>query len=100
MPKVMDFSSVEALRDGRCVEIRALRPEDWEGLVDAVNRSSAESLRRRFFAIRRHFSEREIDFFSNIDFVNHVALVVVAEEEANLFHNCFPLKRCNRTPTH
>ena len=80
MPKAADFSSVEMLRDGRRVEIRALKPEDWKGLVEAVNRTSAESVRRRFFSIKRHFSEREIDFFSNIDFVSHVALVVVAEE--------------------
>lgn len=80
MQKAMKFSSVETLRDGRRVEIRALRPEDWKGLVEAVNRASAESVRRRFFSIRRHFSEREIDFFSNIDFISHVALVVVAEE--------------------
>ena len=80
MPKVVDFSSVETLRDGRRVEIRALRPEDWKGLVEAVNRSSVESVRRRFFSVRRHFSEREIDLFTKIDFVSHVALVVVAEE--------------------
>ena len=80
MPKVTDFSSVEVLRDGRRVEIRALRPEDGKGLVEAVNRSSVESVRRRFFSLKRHFSEQEIDFFSKIDFANHVALVVVAEE--------------------
>jgi RimJ/RimL family protein N-acetyltransferase len=80
MPKAVDFSSVEALRDGRCVEIRALRPEDSKGLIEAVNRISAASVRRRFFSVKRHFSEQEIDFFTNIDFVSHVALVVVAEE--------------------
>jgi GNAT superfamily N-acetyltransferase len=80
MPEVVKFSSVETLRDGRRVEIRALRHEDRIGLEDAVSRASAESLRRRFFSVRRHFSEQEMEFFSNIDFVNHVALVVVADE--------------------
>jgi hypothetical protein len=73
-------SWVETLRDGRRVEIRALRHEDRDGLEEAVSRASAESLRRRFFSVRRHLSEQEIEFFSNIDFVSHVALVVVAEE--------------------
>jgi len=80
MPKAAKFSSVESLRDGRRVEIRALRHEDRNGLEEAVSRASAESLRRRFFSARRHFSEREMEFFSDIDFVSHVALVVVAEE--------------------
>jgi RimJ/RimL family protein N-acetyltransferase len=80
MPKAAKFSAVEPLRDGRRVEIRALRHEDRNGLEEAVRRASAESLRRRFFSVRRHFSEQEMEFFSDIDFVSHVALVVVAEE--------------------
>jgi RimJ/RimL family protein N-acetyltransferase len=80
MPEVVKFSSVETLRDGRRVEIRALRHEDQNGLKEAVSRASAESLRRRFFSVRRHFSEQELEFFSSIDLVSHVALVVVADE--------------------
>jgi GNAT superfamily N-acetyltransferase len=75
------YSAIEALRDGRRVEIRALRPDDRGGLVEAVVRSSAESLRRRFFATKRSFTEQEISSFVNVDFVNHVALVAVAEED-------------------
>jgi RimJ/RimL family protein N-acetyltransferase len=80
MPEVAKFSTIETMRDGRRVEIRALRHEDRNGLEEAVSRASAESLRRRFFSLRRHFSEQEMEFFSNIDFVSHVALVVIAEE--------------------
>jgi RimJ/RimL family protein N-acetyltransferase len=80
MSEVAKFSAIETLRDGRRVEIRALRHEDRNGLEQAVSRASAESLRRRFFSIRRHFSEQEMEFFSDIDFVGHVALVAVAEE--------------------
>jgi RimJ/RimL family protein N-acetyltransferase len=80
MSEVAKFSAIETLRDGRRVEIRALRHEDRNGLEEAVSRTSAESLRRRFFSLRRHFSEQEMEFFSDIDFVSHVALVVVAGE--------------------
>jgi len=80
MSEVAKFSAIETLRDGRRVEIRSLRHEDRNGLEQAVSRASAESLRRRFFSIRRHFSEQEMEFFSDIDFVSHVALVAVAEE--------------------
>jgi RimJ/RimL family protein N-acetyltransferase len=80
MSDVARFSAIETLRDGRRVEIRALRHQDRIGLEEAVSRASAESLRRRFFSVRRHFSEQEMEFFSEIDFINHVASVVVADE--------------------
>src|SRR5207247_2361616 len=70
----------EPIRDGRWVEIRALRSDDRAGLRAAIARISDQSLYRRFFGVRRHFTEQEIEFFTNIDFVNHVALVAVAEE--------------------
>jgi len=74
------YSAVETLRDGEPIEIRALRPQDRDDLVAAVNHISSESLYRRFFAVRRHFSESEESFHLNIDFVSHVALVALAEE--------------------
>jgi GNAT superfamily N-acetyltransferase len=74
------YSEFETLRGGRRVEIRALRPDDRAGLAAAVARSSSESLYRRFFSVKRNFTESEIDFFLNIDFINHVALVAVVEE--------------------
>ncbi len=75
------FSTVQTLRDGRRVEIRAHRPQDREGLREAMGRASAASLFRRFFSVTRRFSDEEESRFVDVDFVNHVALVVVAEEE-------------------
>jgi len=49
-------------------------------MLAAVGRTSAQSLYRRFFGAKRHFSESEKTFFLNVDFVNHVALVAVAED--------------------
>ena len=80
MAEAAKYSAIEALRDGRNVEIRALRPDDRSELGEAVGRSSAETLYRRFFAVRRSFTEQEIAFFLNVDFVNHVALVAVVDE--------------------
>jgi RimJ/RimL family protein N-acetyltransferase len=75
------YSAVEELRNGRRVEIRALRPDDRADLLAAIGRTGAESLFRRFFAPKRGFTEKEIEFFLNIDFIAHVALVAVVEEE-------------------
>ena len=62
------------------MEIRALRADDQAELLAAVERSSAKSRYRRFFGAKRYFSDKEIAFFVNVDFVSHVALVAVVEE--------------------
>lgn len=80
MNDLANYSATETLRDGRTVEIRAQRPQDREGMQAAILRSSSELLRRRFFGVRREFSEKETDYFLEIDFVNHVALVAVADD--------------------
>ena len=74
------YSAIETLRDGRAVEIRALQPADRDALAAAVSRMSDESIYRRFFSPKRHFSDREVEFYTNVDFVNHVALVAVLED--------------------
>ena len=74
------YSAIEHTRDGRKIEIRALRPDDRDGLTAAVGRTSAQSLYRRFFGAKRDFSDKEVAFFVNVDFISHVALVAVAEE--------------------
>jgi GNAT superfamily N-acetyltransferase len=74
------YSVAETTRDGRKLEIRALRPQDQTDLRVAVDRTSAQSLYRRFFGAKRSFSDKEVAFFVNVDFVKHVALVAVVEE--------------------
>ena len=73
------YSAHHSLRDGRSVEIRALRHDDRSDLISAIEGASDQSIYRRFFGARRHFTEQEISFFLDIDFVNHVALVAVAD---------------------
>jgi GNAT superfamily N-acetyltransferase len=80
MLQAANYSAFETLRDGRRVEIRALRPDDRADLIAAIARSSGQSLYRRFFAVKRSFTETEIDYFLSVDFVNHVALVAVVDE--------------------
>jgi RimJ/RimL family protein N-acetyltransferase len=74
------YSAVETLRDGRRLEIRALKPDDRAGLAAAAGRSSSQSLTRRFFAPKRAFSEKELTFFSEVDFQRHVALAALVDE--------------------
>ena len=75
-----NYSAVEQLRNGRTIEIRSLKPDDRDALLAATTRASTQSMFRRFFAAKRAFSEQEIAFFTNIDFIAHVALVAVTQE--------------------
>src|SRR6516162_450204 len=81
MSETAGYSAVELTRDGRPVEIRALRPDDRAELLAAIGRTSTQSLFRRFFAAKRGFTDQEIEFFLHVDFINHVALVAVMEED-------------------
>jgi ribosomal protein S18 acetylase RimI-like enzyme len=80
MSGTADYSVKERLRDGRELEIRALRPEDQADMLAAIGRTGTQSLQRRFFVAKRGFSDREIAFFMNIDFINHVALIALVAE--------------------
>jgi GNAT superfamily N-acetyltransferase len=85
MTEPSKYSALEQLRDGRRLEIRAMKPTDEEDMLAAVDRTSAQSLYRRFFGAKRHFSESEKAFFLKVDFLDHVALVAVAEDAGRRF---------------
>jgi RimJ/RimL family protein N-acetyltransferase len=74
------YAATERLRSGALLQVRALLPTDRDEMLAAIGRFSKEALYRRFFAPKRHFSEREIEFYLNVDFVSHVALAAVLSE--------------------
>jgi len=80
MTEGTNYTARELLRDGSQIEIRALRREDEADMLAAIERTSAQSLQRRFFVMKRYFSEKERAFFMDIDFKDHVAIVALAEE--------------------
>src|SRR5262245_31371098 len=75
-----NYSAVETLRDSRVIEIRSFRPDDRDDLLAVAGRIGPLSLYRRFFTVKRGFSEREQAFFLNVDFDKHVALLALMEE--------------------
>ena len=80
MSEATDYTARELLRDGSPIEIRALRHEDEADMLAAIEQTSVQSLQRRFFVIKRRFSEQERAYFMDIDFKNHVAIVALADE--------------------
>jgi RimJ/RimL family protein N-acetyltransferase len=75
-----NYAAAERLRNGAVLEVRSLRPDDRAEMLAAIGRFSKEALYRRFFAPKRHFTEREIDFYLNVDFDKHVALAAVLDD--------------------
>src|SRR5882757_4908076 len=80
MSEAINYTAREVLRDGSPIDIRALRREDEADMLAAIEKTSAQSLQRRFFVMKRHFSDRERAYFLDIDFRNHVAIVALADE--------------------
>jgi RimJ/RimL family protein N-acetyltransferase len=81
MTEPASYSAFEMLRDGRPIRIHALHPKDRDAMLKAVSRTGTQSLFRRFFGARREFSETEIRFFLDVNFVDHVAIVAEVEED-------------------
>lgn len=73
------YSADDTLRDGTPVQVRALRPDDREGMRQALARMSRDSIVRRFFAPRPSFTAQEVARFLDVDFRDHVALVALVD---------------------
>jgi GNAT superfamily N-acetyltransferase len=75
-----NYSATEILRNGRRLEVRAFKSEDRADFVTAADRTGPLTRYRRFFTLKTNFSEREKNFFLNVDFHKHVALIALMDE--------------------
>ena len=62
------------LDDGRVVTLSPVTPAAKPLIAKAIERVSPESSRRRFFTVRRRFSERELDELTTLDGWNRYAI--------------------------
>ena len=62
------------VKDGRTVHIRAIRPDDLDAMMDMWRRLSPETIRMRFFG-PRGMNERQMRYFTELDYRNRFALV-------------------------
>lgn len=70
----------DTLKNGRPVNVRAMRTDDWQGVLAAFQELDRESIYTRFFTFRKSLSDDELDRITNVDFDNVVALLVTARE--------------------
>jgi len=57
--------------------IRAIRPDDKQALRDGIKRASPKSAYHRFFQQKLDLSDKELVYFTEVDFEHHVALVAI-----------------------
>lgn len=69
------------LRDGTVARLRPIRPSDAEGIHRFHAGQSEESIYLRFFAPIRRLSERDVERFTNVDYVDRMALVALIRDE-------------------
>lgn len=63
------------LPDGTHVVVRPIRPDDKQALVEGLHRLSDESVHRRFLAPKPSLSPSELRYLTEVDGVNHFAVV-------------------------
>ena len=80
---------------GTRVLIRPIVPGDKEKLVNGLRQLSEESIRRRFLAAKPRFTTAELRYLTEVDGVNHIALVAVLEADPD---QLVAVARCVRLP--
>ena len=68
------------LRDGREATIRAVTPEDKELIARGFDRLGPESRYRRFLTPKTALSPRELEYLTEVDQLDHVALIALEAE--------------------
>ena len=69
------FSQHVLLRDGRPSLVRAIRPDDKQRLLDGFHRLKGKSVYFRFFSAKKELTEKELRYYTEVDFEHHVAIV-------------------------
>jgi RimJ/RimL family protein N-acetyltransferase len=69
------------LPDRSIVRIRPIEPDDKDRLVNGLRQLSEASIRKRFLAAKPRFSRAELQYLTEVDGVNHIALVAVLDSD-------------------
>jgi RimJ/RimL family protein N-acetyltransferase len=80
---------------GTRILIRPIEPGDKHRLVNGLRRLSEESIRKRFLAAKPRFTSAELRYLTEVDGVNHIALVALLEDDPE---QLVAVARCVRLP--
>jgi len=75
------FDRITTLSDGRRIHLRWIRPADASLLREGFGRLSETSRRNRFFVALKDLPENVVRYFTDVDGVDHAALVALSVPE-------------------
>ena len=82
MSKILSsYQSFEKLSPGQAIRVRAIRPDDRDRLHEEFRKLSKTTVRDRFFSLKMDLTPDELTFYTEVDFVMHVALVAEVDAE-------------------
>ena len=74
------------------VQIRPIEPGDAPRLAAGIGQLSAQSVRRRFLAAKPSLSRAELRYLTEVDGIEHIALVAVVGDELVAVARCVRLE--------
>jgi len=77
------YSADTSLRDLTPVHLRAIRPNDKFKLSEHFQQLSGESVFYRFFSAKQELTEEDLNYFTDIDFEYHVAIVAMIHTDGD-----------------
>ncbi len=80
---IAKYAVTERLKNQRSVTIRAVRRSDKGLIIEVLRGLSADSIYRRLFASKKEFTDADLKEFTEVDFLNVVALVAVLEQNGS-----------------
>ena len=84
MIEAKNYSVEEVLRNGQVITIRAIRPEDSTILREEFPEVDQHSLYLRFFQNKAKITDQELRYLTEVDFIDHVALVANPVDETRI----------------
>jgi GNAT superfamily N-acetyltransferase len=63
------------LRNGTPSLLRVIRPDDKQRLLEGFHRLRGKSIYFRFFSAKKGLTDKELKFYTEVDFEHHVAIV-------------------------
>jgi len=78
------YHATEILPDGQTLHLRAIRPGDRENLRRGFLQLSQASVRNRFFSLKLDLTPKELSYFTEVDFLHHLALVAELQDGTQL----------------
>ena len=75
------FETDVVLADGATAHVRPIRPDDGDLLVAFHARQSPQSIYFRYFSPRPRLSDRDVERFTNVDYLDRFALIALRAGE-------------------